>query len=389
MKNTLLLLFFILSAHCVAAFDIAAYYWPAYHNEPRWRELGIFGDGRGEWQNVYEAKPKYGGHNQPRFPLWGFDDESRPEAMEKKISAAKKYGVNVFIFDWYWYEGKAFLEGALNEGFLKAKNCGDVKFYIMWANHTVNLTWNNKAPKKREKIYWRGEVSLEDFKNISDRMVKRYFCQPNYYRIGGKAVFCIYELGTFIKGVGGLQNAKKALDYMREKAKAAGGVHIQSISWNLPENLQGIPGDSTPTSSAIAEFLGIDSFTSYSWAHYKAPSGEYEKWGDFNVANWDKLRGDGKIPFFCHVSVGWDNNPRFPQRVPHISGESPAIFERYLRAAKDWTAKYNPECPLITVNSWNEWTEGSYLEPDVKFGYAYLEAVKKVFKENESGRSAN
>ena len=55
-----------------AEYDVAAYVWPAYHNEPRWAELGIFKDGRGEWQNVYEAVPKWDGHRQPLVPLWGY-----------------------------------------------------------------------------------------------------------------------------------------------------------------------------------------------------------------------------------------------------------------------------------------------------------------------------
>ena len=85
-------------------YDIAAYYWPAYHPEPRWAELGVFGDGKGEWQNVYEAKPKHKGHDQPRVPLLGYEDESDPAVMAKKIDIATSHGVNVMIFDWYWFD---------------------------------------------------------------------------------------------------------------------------------------------------------------------------------------------------------------------------------------------------------------------------------------------
>jgi hypothetical protein len=360
-------------------YDIAAYYWPAYHPEPRWAELGVFGDGKGEWQNVYEAKPKHEGHDQPRVPLLGYQDESKPEVMAQKIDLATKYGVNVMIFDWYWYEDKPFLEEALNSGFLKAPNNHKMKFYIMWANHDVNLTWNNKIAKKNGKIFWRGGVSAEVFKHIADRMAEKYFKQPNYYKINGKPVFCIYELNTFIKGVGGLEQAKKSLDYMRAKADAAGcGVHIQTIAWNLPKDLQGVPGDPNPTSEKISKYLGIDSYTSYQWVHYKAPRGEHKDWADFNVKNWDNL-AKGTIPFYNHVSIGWDNNPRFPQAISYIKNSTPSEFEKYLRIAKEWTDKHNPQQRLITINSWNEWTEGSYLEPDKSYGYKMLEAVKKVF----------
>ena len=120
------------------SYDVAAFVWPAYHPEPRWAELGIFKAGKGEWQNVWEAVPKWKGHRQPLKPLWGYENEADPKVMEKKIEAAVAHGVNVFIYDWYWYGGRPFLEDALNKGFLGASNNGKMKFFIMWANHDVN-----------------------------------------------------------------------------------------------------------------------------------------------------------------------------------------------------------------------------------------------------------
>ncbi len=188
-------------------------------------------------------------------------------------------------------------------------------------------------------------------------------------------------MSTNFKGVGGVENAKKALDYLRKKAYEAGtGVHIQTMAWNLPRGLQGIPGDPVPTSDKISTFLGIDSYTSYQWVHYKAPKGEHKDWMNFNIVNWDKL-AVSKIPYYCHVSIGWDNNPRFPQEISYVKNSTPEDFEYALRKAKEWTDKHHKETKLITVNSWNEWTEGSYLEPDKTNGYKMLEAVKRVFGE--------
>ncbi|MBQ3748592.1 MAG: glycoside hydrolase family 99-like domain-containing protein, partial [Kiritimatiellae bacterium] len=111
-----------LSLCCSGAFaseyDVAAYVWPAYQPEPHWAELGIFGEGIGEWQNVKEAVPKWDGHCQPLVPLWGYENEADPKVVEKKIDAAVSHGVNVFIYDWYWYGGRPFLEDALDKGFL-------------------------------------------------------------------------------------------------------------------------------------------------------------------------------------------------------------------------------------------------------------------------------
>ena len=112
-------------------YDVAAFYWPAYHYEPRLES--IFPEKRGEWEIIYHAKPKEAGHLQPKVPLWGYPDESDPKVMDRKIDAAVSHGVNVFIFDWYWYEGRPLLEDCINNGFLKSNN-DRMKFYIMWAN---------------------------------------------------------------------------------------------------------------------------------------------------------------------------------------------------------------------------------------------------------------
>jgi len=129
-------------------YDVAAYVWPAYQPEPRWAELGIFGAGKGEWQSVWEAVPKWEGHDQPRKPLWGYENEADPKVMEKKIEAAVSHGVNVFIYDWYWYGGRPFLEDALDKGFLGAKNNDKMKFFLMWANHNVIKLWDNTVADK-------------------------------------------------------------------------------------------------------------------------------------------------------------------------------------------------------------------------------------------------
>ncbi len=117
MKNRLCLLFVFLCYSIFAfgegkkqQYDVAAYIWPAYHDDPRFKEINIFPEGKGEWEAIYKAKPKFEGHRQPRVPLWGYLDEADPKVQEKKIDIALEYGVNTFIFDWYWYDDKPFLE---------------------------------------------------------------------------------------------------------------------------------------------------------------------------------------------------------------------------------------------------------------------------------------
>lgn len=390
MKNHLSLLFAFLCCSIFAfgegkkqQYDVAAYIWPAYHDDPRFKEINIFPEGKGEWEAIYKAKPKFEGHRQPRVPLWGYLDEADPKVQEKKINTALKYGVNTFIFDWYWYDDKPFLERVLNEGFLKARNNEKMKFYLMWANHTQTGYLDPNEPDK-SKVFWKGEVDFDIFDRFTDHVIKDYFMRPNYYKIDGMPVFAIYELSTFINGLGGMEEAKKALDHFRNKCVKAGlkGVHLQAILWHaLPSTLSGVPGDKSDTQENTVKYLGFSSLTNYQWVHFVSMNQDYASWGEKAVSKYKEFSESFSIPYFPHVSIDWDNNPRFPGGPqPAVSNVTPQKFEKFLYKAKEFIDKHPNQTPLVTINAWNEWGEGSYLEPDTEYKYGFLKAVKKVFK---------
>lgn len=361
----------------VQEYDVAAFYWPAYHYEPRLEN--IFPEKKGEWEIIYHAKPKEAGHQQPKVPLWGYQDEADPKVMNKKIDAAITHGVNVFIFDWYWYEGKPLLEDCINNGFLKANN-NRMKFYIMWANHDATSYWDAKNPKK-DSIYFKGRVDRPNFNIVVDRIINNYFKQSSYYKINGEPVFCIYELKTFIDGLGGPEQAKEALDYFRKKTIEAGfpGLHLQGILWSaLPSTLTGVPADKVQTQDNVLKYFGFNSLTNYCWAHLQNPDGDYEKWADASTNMWKDFDRDFSIPYFPDVTVGWDANPRFLFKSGYITNSTPDKFAKYMTKAKAYADEHPDQKKLITINAWNEWSEGSYLEPDTLHGMNYLEALKKV-----------
>ncbi len=159
--------------------------------------------------------------------------------MEKKINAAVSHGVNVFIYDWYWYDGKPFLENGLDSGFLKAKNNHKMRFYLMWANHDHTSYLDYTNPDK-SKVYWYGGVDTATFHHMIVHIINDYFKKPNYYKINGEPVFSIYEISNFIKGIGGMKAAEEALAYFTKKTKEAGfpGLHLQGVLWSaLPSSL--------------------------------------------------------------------------------------------------------------------------------------------------------
>ena len=365
-------------------YDVVAIIWPAYHPEPRWKEIGCFPDGKGEWQNVYEAKPKFVGHNQPMVPLWGYEHEDDPIAVARKIDASLAAGINVWMYDWYWYEGKPFLEGALNNGFLKAPNNERMKFFLMWANHDVDHLWNNKVGgKKKVERQWSADVSYDEFTKVLVPRFIEYFKKPNYYKVDGKPLFSLFILNVFVRGME--QNpelAKKALEYFRAEVKKAGFPDIELIA-----NYAGVPGkySSNKKNATITElfnYYGLDGTFSYNVIFKKEP---YSKWQDLAIAKYNENKQKAGV-YYPTVSTGWDNNPRYPQDefTEICRGKNPIGYEKHLRMARDWADANIPanKPKMIFINAWNEWTEGEYLEPDKTYGYGYLNATARVFGAN-------
>ena len=361
-------------------YDVAAYIWPAYCRCDRtdmfWPE------GMGEWQTVMKSQAKFPGHTPLPRPLWGCVNEADPYVMEMEIRAALDHGVNVFIYDWYWYDRRPFLENCLNDGFLKAANRDQMKFYLMWANHDAVTLWDKRLSDRDEAVIWQGAQDRGEFEIIGRRIIERYFHQANYYTIDGKPVFCIYDLDNLLRGLGDVSNTREALDWLREETRKAGfpGLHLQCILRNHRDfNVTGIAGDTIGVQQEVVEALGFDSVTHYQYCHIME-IGRYEDMVGAMAQERERLEHAYDIPYFPHVSVGWDNNPRFNGlRGDITTGNTPEQFRVALEEARDYLDRHPDIAPLVTVNSWNEWTETSYLQPDSVYGYGYLEAVKSVF----------
>lgn len=356
---------------------VAAFYFPGYHSDPLVEKEE--GKGWTEWTLLKVAKPQFPGHVQPKIPQWGYEDESNVKAMTKKIAAAADHGVDCFIFDWYWYHGGPFLERPLDNAFLKANNRNRMKFCLMWANHD----WVDIFPQKKgvtPRLIHPGNVTQKQFDDMCDHVIHDYFLQPNYLKIDGKPFFSFYEMYHLVQSFGGVAQTRAALDRFEAKACAAGlpGIHFNAIVWGLTSF--GAKKDIPDPMAAFKE-LRIEDSTSYVWLHHIWPPDPTIDYNDIRdrYFNWMNTEAT-KLPvtYFPNVSIGWDPTPRMYDPLRIITGNTPARFEQALRMADDWIAD-KAGTHMITINSWNEWTEGSYLEPDTQYGFGYLDAVKAVF----------
>ena len=383
-----------LDAEDVGAHDrsctVAAYYFPDYH--PDSRNAMEHGPGWTEWNLVRSATPRFPGHRQPRIPVWGQEDESNPVVFEKKILAAHASGIDAFLFDWYWYKDGPFLEAALTDGYLRASNSKDLKFAVMWANHD----WYDIQPARMagaQSLEFAGAIGTESFDAMVNRLLA-LFQHPSYLLVDGCPYFSIYELFRFVQGFGGIAGAAGALEKMRAKVRGLGfpDLHFNAVTWGVKL----LPGQSEVSNlPALLDSLHVDSTTSYVWIHHthfsNAFTTEYRDIREQYESYRARAAKDLGRVYFPNVTVGWDSTPRTCQSDNYRLGEypyssvivnnSPAEFKVALESAKTFAIANLPsDKRIITLNSWNEWTEGSYLEPDSVNGMAYLDAVRDVFK---------
>jgi hypothetical protein len=369
---------------------VAAYYFANYHQDER--NIKAHGPAWTEWNLVKAAAPRFPGHRQPRIPLWGYQDESDPRVFEKKIAAATSSNIDAFIFDWYWYKDGPFLESALTDGYLRSDNCKDLKFGVMWANHD----WFDIQPAKMvgaPPLQFAGAIASEPFEAMVDRLLE-LFQHHSYLLVNGCPYFSIYELYRFVQGLGGVKQAALALEQMRKKARALGfpDIHINAVTWGVKL----LPGQSEISNlPELLDWLHIDSTTSYVWIHHtefsKTFTTEYRDiQTQYETYRSTATKALGR-PYFPNVTVGWDSTPRACQTDNYRLGDypftsvivnnTPQTFRAALESAKSFAlANLKADERLITLNSWNEWTEGSYLEPDTVNGLAYLNAVREVFR---------
>lgn len=356
---------------------VAAYVWPSCHDDSLARKY-LWGEGTGEWEVIKQGDPRFEGHYQPKQPLWGYEPDNDPAVVERWIDAAVSHGVNTFVYDWYWFMNGPYLESALNDGFLKARNRDKMNFYIMWANHTVAKNyWNCRRYGDDDSILFSPVVDWNDFRKIVSRIINQYFVQPNYLKFDNCPVMAIFDYDQLVKSFGSIEETAKALDYFRNEAVMAGfdGIHFQMN----PGGGYRLSDEKIRKLTGLVDGLGINSIAFYNMGGFDP---DYLRHGAEAIGIRNQWDDAFDIPVFPTVSIGWDDTPRFPAKgaadVTRFHN-TPVSFGSYLEVAKDY-ADAHPEQPkMVFVNAWNEWIEGSYLLPDRLNGFGYLEAVRDVF----------
>lgn len=347
-----------------------AFYLPQYHPVPENDQW--WGTGFTEWTNTGKARPLFYGHYQPHVPAdLGYYDLRVPETRNAQALMAREYGIEAFCYYHYWFAGKRILERPLNEVLQSGKP--DFPYCICWANQTWSGVWHGSPDRILIEQTYPGD---EDYRAHFYQLLP-FFADSRYLKVNGKPVFVIYRPSDIPDSAG-------VMALWRQMAVQSGlpGLHlVATIHGKQPWDFQQNGFD-----AAVMQYLPPLRRHDYvSWRQpLKKLSRIYqEKTGKPTIHNYqdvmlDMLPAAGSDPrIYPCLIPNWDNTPRSHQNGLVLQGSTPELFRVQLKKTLEQVRTLPEQESIIFVKSWNEWAEGNHLEPDLKYGKAYLEVVKE------------
>ncbi len=352
---------------------VLAYVYPGWH--PIAERDDSFYPGFTEWDLVEASPPRFAGHVQPRVPLWGRYDNRDPREVGRRVALCRDHGIDGLVYGWFWCRGKRVFQDALDLGYLGSPEGAGLPFAVMWANRMPRRV----LPIRRADVpviepSRLVPTDVDDFVQLVRYIAERYFVRANYLRVDDRAYFSVFD-STFLCAELGADGVREAIARARQMLRGAGlpAMHLAAIEPN--EHWIG----------AVRE-LGFDSVTNY----VLLPEWKGELLQDYatcaaaRAAQWPAIAARAQLPYHPSVSPGWDASPRGadfgparPDKYPWspvVVGEHPDLFRAAVARAVAFARTQPGE--LAFIASLNEWSEGHYLEPDTRFGFGWLEAVR-------------
>jgi len=376
---------------------VIALYLPQYHPIPE--NDKFWGKGFTEWTNVAKAKPLFRGHEQPRIPAdLGFYDLRLPQVRKAQADLAKEAGIEGFCYWHYWFgNGKEVLQMPFDEVVKSGEP--DFPFCLGWALHDWSTkTWDKGSSKSNDTLIFKQTFpGNEDNKAHFYRLLEA-FKDERYIRVDGKLLFAILVPRL-------LPNPKDFMKQWNELAYINGlpGFHFVGIVDSMPiitkNNINNIEKAVDANISEVRA-LGFDAVgtTDQKYAELKTggkirkvifaisrrikPGALLDKYDYKKIISNFYSNADRREDVYPQLLAGWDRSPRSGRNAIIYYNNNPETFAYAVDKALDCIKDKNPEHRILFLNSWNEWGEGAYMEPDLKYGKGKLVALRKKLMEN-------
>ncbi|RUL84930.1 glycosyltransferase WbsX family protein [Tautonia sociabilis] len=362
---------------------LLAFHLPQFHPIPENDEW--WGRGFTEWTNVARARPLYPGHEQPKLPSdLGFYDLRLPEARAAQAELARASGIEGFCYWHYWLHGRRLLERPVNE--ILASGEPDFPFCLGWANHS----WVRRWLGGNRETFVEQRYSAEDDQEHA-RWLAEAFADPRYVRVGGRPLFLVFHpqhLPDPRRTTGAIREAcaRRGLPdpYLVGAGSPEIGMDMRSLGFDITEfhepHLLRLPMASWDGSGKRRLLYNLKR---------GVPSARLKVYRYRDAFEQACAMAEAVADDYPHLPCcfsGWDNTPRRGKDGIVMVGGSPELFAEHLGRCIARVADRPAEERIVFINAWNEWAEGMYLEPDLRHGSAYLEAVARVVGRPDSPR---
>lgn len=374
----------------MSAVKIIAMYFPQFHRIPQNDDW--WGAGFTDWDKVKPAVPLYQGHRQPRVPLGdNYYSLDNVDVLKWQVDLAKQYGLYGFSIYHYWFDGVQMLQKP-QELFLMNKDI-DFRFSLTWANETWSRRWEGEDRKILQ--LQTHEASEQKWKEHFEYLLP-FFEDKRAIRVDGKVLFQIYRPHL-------IPHVNNMLSYWRELAHKHGVgdlyfnavVSFPNISKDKLEPFDGLLLFQPHLATNTVKVKGVGAVLENIMR--ALPEGVVEL---LRTMRKKTLKGHTVYDYenVCNVAVSqgklypgrdlynmafmeWDNTARYGKFSTIYEGCSGNRFKTVLETLAKEAEIRNPKKPLVFINAWNEWAEGTYLEPDTDNQYLYLEIIRQVISQ--------
>lgn len=354
---------------------IIANYLPQFHpiaENDRW-----WGKGFTEWTNVTKAKPLFRNHEQPKLPAdLGFYDLRVPETRIAQAELAKEHGIEGFCYWHYWLGGgKRLLEKPFEEVLKSGEP--DFPFCLGWANHSWTGVWFGAPHKTLVEQKYPG---MEDHEQHFYYLLQA-FSDSRYLTVDGKPLFLVFRPQE-------IPDVKRVTDFWRELAYKEGlkGLHLVGESLT-PDKIDefGFDASSYSRHRIVANILPKNNVLRKLTTKYREVFQQPAIYDYQQAIPYFLKQGKAAINDYPSIISNWDSTPRCGSRGVVLHNSTPELFRIHLKEALDKVTHKPFERRILFAKSWNEWAEGNYLEPDLKYGKAYLEVIRdEIYQPRET-----
>lgn len=347
-----------------------AFYLPQFH--PTQENDEWWGKGFTEWANVARARALFPGHYQPHLPAdLGFYDLRVPEVRQAQADLALEHGIHGFCYYHYWFNGRRILERPFNEVLASGKP--DFPFCLCWANENWTRVWDGGD---RHVLLDQQYSAADDIDHI--RSLIPAFSDPRYIRVDGRPLFLVYRTELLPDPAATAARWRQAaLDaglpglYLARVEHFVADIDPVTIGFDAavefaPDGARGEIRHRRALSRLLTSLGLIPSvFAMSKVVSYAATVAEFSR------------KPDPAFKRFFGVTPMWDNSARRKANANIYVGSTPALYAGWLRSVLDRTLRrHRGDERIVFINAWNEWGEGCHLEPDQRWGHAYLEATR-------------